>query len=208
MSAESVTSMSELPEVPDFDADVTVQVAPALVGISNVSSLGEAANAPPDKNEDELAQLPCALAEQLPDAAAYQHPALIPNAKGAEPSNEDFPFPAIAARRKIDKKLLDPYDSMERENVWPGRDGLPFRGKSVPSIKDDDELQPSRATKAHVDVFNLADQEDLIAYEKVMQVIANGFGALGAEERVYDNDVKNWRIFVRWWELYFHMPKK
>src|ERR1019366_8571565 len=102
--------MSDFLDVPDYDKPETmVMPVSPLEGVSDFKSLGEPVNAPGDKNEDELAQLPASIAEQIPEAA-FAHPAVMPDAPtGPEPSNEDFPA-VIVQRRKFDKRLLDPHD--------------------------------------------------------------------------------------------------
>jgi hypothetical protein len=41
-----------------------------------------------------------------------------------------------------------------------------------------------------------------------MQVVGNGFADISAEERVYDADIKNWRIFLRWGKTFTYTRKQ
>jgi hypothetical protein len=189
--------MIDLPPPPDLDA--------ALDLPPEIKSFGQPENAPADKELDELAQLPATIQEQLPDET---HPSLSPRLNPlASASTEDFPqTPVMPVRKDLDRRLLDPHNAIGKENVWPGIDGLPFRGQ-IRDIKEDDEIQPKRGVQAHVEILVLNDPEHLKRYTEIMQVIANGLGALGTEKEVYDNDIKSWRIFIRWWELYTFLPK-
>jgi hypothetical protein len=110
--------------------------------------------------------------------------------------------------KKADPRLLDPHGILGAPNVFPGFNGVPFRGP-VPDLKENDpeHKQPQVGVQAHVEVLVTNKPEDMARYEEIMQTIGNGFGQLGAEERQYDDSIKGWRIFVRWWALYSYVPK-
>jgi len=110
--------------------------------------------------------------------------------------------------KTVDPKLLDPHGTLNAPNVFPGFNGVPFRGV-IPDLKenDPDHKQPQVGVQAHVEILATNKAEDMTRYEEIMQTIGNGFGQLGAEERQYDDSIKGWRIFVRWWELYSYVPK-
>jgi hypothetical protein len=110
--------------------------------------------------------------------------------------------------KTTDPRLLDPHGILSAPNVFPGFNSVPFRG-SVPDLKetDPDHKQPQVGVQAHVEVLATNSADDLKRYEEIMQIIGNGFGQLGAEDRQYDDSIKGWRIFVRWWELYSYVPK-
>ena len=104
-------------------------------------------------------------------------------------------------------KLLDPHRTADKEFVLPGWDGLPFRG-SVPCLKESDPeyRQPQVAYEPHVWILDLSVKEDLEDYRSVYQLVTNGSAVISAEERQYDKDIKNWRIFLRWALMFTHMP--
>jgi len=106
-----------------------------------------------------------------------------------------------------DAKLIDPFGVLNKPSVFPGHGGVPFRGP-VPDLKsnDPDHKQPQISVQAHVEILSLEVEKDLQRYQEIMQIIGNGFGQLGAEERQYDSVTKNWRVFVRWWELFSYVP--
>lgn len=129
---------------------------------------------------------------------------MFPNEEGGlaglkTPEEDKLPF---------DPSLLDPHGVLGARGVFPGHSGLPFRGE-VPDLKEDDpeHKQPQVGAKAHVAIYDLSDVKQLSQYEKVMQLCAQRFAAVSAEERVYDPESKNWRIFLRWCEYYSYVPK-
>jgi hypothetical protein len=112
------------------------------------------------------------------------------------------------ARPRFDPRLLDPHGTQSLELVFPGHDGLPFRG-SVPQLKEDDstEKRPQVGTQLYVDVLDLSKPDDLLHYRDVCQMVANGYAQVSYEDRQYDEDVKNWRILLRWFLNYAYVPK-
>ena len=117
--------------------------------------------------------------------------------------------PAEFERPPLPAGLLDPTGAMNMPPVLPGMDGLPFRGP-IPDLKDTDPdvLRPQIAMKVHVDIFVLNNPKDLKYYKQVIQLIANGYAAMGTEDRVYDPDLKTWRILVRWYEQFAAMKPR
>jgi hypothetical protein len=97
------------------------------------------------------------------------------------------------------------------ETLFPGIDGIPFRtnGTAPPNLKNDDPQakQPILVQDAKVRIFDLADKEQLLAYEQVWFKIGRQVYKFSAEERQFLPDVKNWRILLRYSELYLEMPK-
>lgn len=104
-------------------------------------------------------------------------------------------------------RLVDPWGVLNAPSVFPGHDGVPFRGP-VPDLKSNDpeHKRPQVAVQAHVEILSMDNAEQMKRYQEIMQIIGNGFGQLGAEDRQYDKSIKNWRIFIRWWELFTHVP--
>ncbi len=105
--------------------------------------------------------------------------------------------------------LLDPHQVQDKDFVLPGHDGLPFRG-SVPFLKEDDpeQRQPTVSYEPHIWVLDLSKPEDLEDYRSVYQLVTNGMAVISAEEREYDPDIKNWRVFFRWALVFSHMRKE
>lgn len=105
--------------------------------------------------------------------------------------------------------LLDPHRIKNQNFILPGYDGLPFRGNTVPFLKEDDPTsrQPQVSYEPHVWILDLSKTEDLDDYRAVYQLVTNGSAIISAEERQYDAEAKNWRIFLRWALVFTHMPK-
>jgi hypothetical protein len=85
---------------------------------------------------------------------------------------------------------------------------LPFRG-AIPALKEDDppERRPQVGSQVRVDLLVLSDPKDLAYYQEIWQVVANGYGQISCEERRYDEDLKSWRVMVRWFLSYAYVPK-
>lgn len=191
--------MSDLPPPPELDFS------------SQVATMG-APESPPceNKEDDEMAQLSPMITGQLPvtEEPEYVHP-LVSDVENVAPSEDDFPSTPVLpapARRPIDKRALDPYNTMGLENTWPGLDGVPYRGAKF-DLKQDDERQPKMIHEANVEKLELSNPDDMERYRDILQTIANGMAKLGVEDRVYDPDVKNWRILIRWWSLHVTVKK-
>lgn len=92
--------------------------------------------------------------------------------------------------------------------VLPGWEGLPFYGQMVDIKKTDpDRKKPQVGMRANVDILALNDEKDLATYRKIMQLVANQYAQISAEDRQYDQETKSWRVFLRWVELFTFMPK-
>jgi hypothetical protein len=111
----------------------------------------------------------------------------------------------LLARRKIDTRLLDPGGVHGKPVVLPGVDGVPFRGR-IPDLKDTDAKQPEIGYETFVEILDLSKPEDLKHYEDIWQLISNQYALLSSEEKHYDPDRKNWRVFIRWALMYTYVP--
>lgn len=111
-------------------------------------------------------------------------------------------------RPVLDPKLLNPNGSLQKKSVMPGYNGIPFRG-AAPFLKDIDDpsKQPKTAYQVHMDIFDLSSVDDRNYYAQVWQMAANGFVLISADERQYDEEKKNWRVFLRWAQPYTYAPE-
>ncbi len=96
---------------------------------------------------------------------------------------------------------------MAEKPVLPGWHGMPFRGP-VPHLKEDDpeHRQPQEGSQLHVDVLDLSKPAQLARYAEIGQMVVNGFAIISYEDREYDKVVKNWRVLIRWFELFAYVP--
>jgi hypothetical protein len=85
--------------------------------------------------------------------------------------------------------------------------GLPYVGP-VLDYKDDDpeEFQPQQCFNGCVAQFDLSKLEDMTQYRALCQKFCCAEAVLSAEEKVYDADIKSWRILIRWMEPYYGPP--
>jgi hypothetical protein len=103
-------------------------------------------------------------------------------------------------RASIPDKLVDPQGIFSQPMVLPGIEGLPFRGSSIPDLKetDPDKFRPKVGVQIFANVLNLADKEDMKYYQQILQLVGNGYAQVSVEERQYDSTIKSWHVFIRW----------
>ena len=106
----------------------------------------------------------------------------------------------------LDPVLVDPTGNLHSGITMPGWDGLPFRG-TIPDLKDGDPKQPVQHQKVHIEILCLWVENDMKKYREICQVVANGYGLISKEDARYDEQKKNWRVFIRWLELFTAMEK-
>ena len=73
-------------------------------------------------------------------------------------------------------------------------------GPRPPDIKDPHKELMERIA-AKVRVFDLSNDDDLRDYQRVLNDCANGFAQHAKTEEVYDEETKNWRVLLRWYEF-------
>jgi hypothetical protein len=86
--------------------------------------------------------------------------------------------------------------------TWPGGpDGFPFRGPPPPQTKGEeyDNLQLSGKFRCRLFRFNV--EQDLKDYIIVRDKCANGLFIMIDRDRVWDEEDKNYRIFLEWVEV-------
>ena len=115
-------------------------------------------------------------------------------------------IPAPGKLPPIPRELLDPHGIINSANVFPGHNGLPFRGQT-PQLKRNDARQPEVGRQAMVSILDLSNPEHLTYYQQVWQLFAGGLAELSSEEKVYDEKISNWRVFLRWCYTFSYMPK-
>ena len=136
---------------------------------------------------------------------------MIPPEKGTPgsgvPPAKGVALPPLNGSRlpKLDAKLAG---ARGQDSTWPTWQEFPFRG-DIPDLREDDpeHKQPKIGYETHVTVYDLSNPEHLDHYEKVWQMAANSTVIISAEERTYDPDTKNWRVFLRWALAYAYAAK-
>jgi hypothetical protein len=85
---------------------------------------------------------------------------------------------------------------------WPGGpDGFPFRGGQPPQTTKDEFEKLKLTGKARCRLFYLDTEADLKDYITIRDKCANGLYVPIDRDRVWDEDRKNYRIFLEWLEL-------
>jgi hypothetical protein len=103
--------------------------------------------------------------------------------------------------------LVDPHTVLNKEFVFPGLEGLPFRG-SIPTLKEDDppEKRPQVGMQTFVKILELDKEEDMQMYTDIAQLVANGVAQISFEDRRWIEDKKNWKVLIRFMLMFYHMP--
>lgn len=85
--------------------------------------------------------------------------------------------------------------------------GQPYIGP-VLDFKESDppEYLPKQCFNACVAQLDLSIKADMDQYRAIGQKVCNGGATLSFEEKIYDNDIKSWRVLVRWMEPYMGPP--
>lgn len=84
---------------------------------------------------------------------------------------------------------------------------LPYVGP-VFDYKDDDpqEMQPQLQYNGCAAQLDLSKKADMDQYRALVQKVCNGTAIISVEERVYDQEIKSWRVFLRWMEPFYGPP--
>lgn len=99
------------------------------------------------------------------------------------------------------------YAKSPKPDVYWGRaelDGLPFRGKEIPKLKEEEFTDRTiRTFDARNGTFNTADKAQNEQYLEVLDKAANGWWTIVYNERWRDKDNPNemW-VYVEWLEGY------
>ncbi len=92
---------------------------------------------------------------------------------------------------------------------WPGGpEGFPFRGQQPPQTRQEEyeDLKPTGKLKCRV--FYLNNEVDLRDYTIIRDKCANGLFIPVDRDRVWDEEKKNYRIFLEWLEMGYELPPK
>ena len=83
--------------------------------------------------------------------------------------------------------------------------GIPFRGTSVPLVKDDDpnSRKPQLKYESHAAAFRLDVPEQKKELDELLTAIDNTRFELKQLERVYDSAIKTFCVFIHWSEPYY-----
>ena len=105
------------------------------------------------------------------------------------------------------KVPLQSYGNIKVEQGKLKFDGLPYVGTPFP-FKDDDpeEYQPQLQHNGCCAQFDLSDRADMEQYRALCQKICDGLAQVSFEEKIYDSDIKSWRVLIRWIEPYYAPP--
>lgn len=86
--------------------------------------------------------------------------------------------------------------------------GIPYRGESLPLIKDDDPtaLKPVLKYESFANAFLMNDSDQRDALNELLTEIDNNTVELKQLERVYDPALKTFCVFIHWSEPYYDPP--
>ncbi len=90
---------------------------------------------------------------------------------------------------------------------WPGGpQGFPFRGPVPPLLKDEEYQQLRPTMKFRSQLFYLSKPEDVQRYQLISDKCANGLYVRVDRDRTWDEETKNYRIYLEWVEPAYEMP--
>lgn len=102
-----------------------------------------------------------------------------------------------------------PQPAADGRNLYFNRadlDGAPFRGGFAPLLKDDEyENLAHRVCDAHVEQFNLSNEEERSRYQQILDCAANQWFTILFIDRQYDKDAKSWVVLIEWAEWYMEI---
>ena len=85
---------------------------------------------------------------------------------------------------------------------FPGIDGVPFRGESIPLLKQHEVDNLVEVIDAKVRIFKLNVDKDLEAYTQILDRIAKGIYISIDEKINWVPEERTWYVFLRYGERY------
>lgn len=90
---------------------------------------------------------------------------------------------------------------------WPGGSaGYPFRGKNPPLTTEEEYLKLQPTGKFRSRLFFLSKEKDLRDYSLIRDKAVNGLYAIVDRDRQWDEESKNYRIYLEWVEIAYELP--
>lgn len=88
------------------------------------------------------------------------------------------------------------------EVAFPGHNGIPFRGRQLPLLKQEEADQLEEVWDHHSQIFDLSVEDSRSAYNKVCDNAAKGIVFLRVHHVQWPDNVIAPRIFVAWLARY------
>lgn len=86
--------------------------------------------------------------------------------------------------------------------------GLPYIGDIYDRKESDpDYKQPVLVQKVHIKQFDLSDEKDMSEWNGICQRVADGVSVISFEEKIYDKELKSWRVLLRWMDEAYTKPE-
>ena len=112
----------------------------------------------------------------------------------------------------LNQQNVQDEEILRQWKFYQGMDGIPFRTheETVPHYKTDDPLskKPKLTTDMHVDVFDLADKDQRLAMQKILDTCAKGKGYVSQLEREFDKITGGWKVLLMWGEFFLEDPRE
>jgi len=85
---------------------------------------------------------------------------------------------------------------------------LPYEGKIFDRKENDpDNKQPIMVQAVNVKQFDLSNEEHMKEWKEIMQKVADEVSVISFEEKIYDKEIKSWRVLIRWMDLSYTNPE-
>jgi hypothetical protein len=83
------------------------------------------------------------------------------------------------------------------------KEGYPVKGNPHKNLDPEEYENIPLELGAKVQVFDLANHDDIVKYQEVLNMVSNGLWTrLAPDREIYDEETKNWRILCRWAEIF------
>lgn len=83
---------------------------------------------------------------------------------------------------------------------FPGVDGVPFRSRNPPALKQNE--RSVEVCDVKIKVLDLSIEDDLKEYQRICDLVAKGLYYLSREEIMPNSEKNNWMVLVRYMERY------
>jgi hypothetical protein len=90
--------------------------------------------------------------------------------------------------------------------IFPGVNGVPYRGSEVPLLKPEEMEQLERVQDGRAAMFVLSRQPDVDEYNRIIDNTYKGIYEVHREEVNWSESLQSYVIMLRWGELAYEQP--
>jgi len=90
--------------------------------------------------------------------------------------------------------------------VFPGMDGMPFRGDGVPMLKEHEAEKLVEVMDAKIEVLDMSKEDERKRLESIWDRAAKGLAIVAEHEKQWSSEKNTWFVFIRYGFLYKEKP--